>query len=408
MRRCLTVCLLSIGVMAAAAPMPGDRPGPETLRRLPALVRQLDQVMQARDLPAIERAVAAVREALGPYAGVPESPERHVFPIETSTPPLDVVIRAWDQGYRGPLASAGSASALARANRMELREVAYLAYMCLAAAQAGLPAKQEYVARARTELDYLLERQAESGMFPYPADPGGSTPASVRAAAARLRQQHPELLRNGYLYVDDPAVQFDTGCCGVALSEGYRVTQDPRYLAGAENAARWAMTVPLATNWNYNAFSVWLLAHIYDLTANEDYLRAALDKTHHGVLPGLMDNGRWIDQHNAKQSYHFIIVRALANLLDYMPHDHPDRPGIQAKFDLAVDARVHEIRQKGVANIESSIWALSEVARAHAGPPLRLEALNATVHALMDQASPAASAAMLPVYIRYRAFAAPP
>jgi len=98
-------------------------------------------------------------------------------------------------------------------------------------------------------------------------------------------------------------LQFDNGECGIAMFDLFELTQDPRYLDSARQAANWALTRPLCTNWNYNSFSVHLLAKAYDVTQEPEYRDAALKKALLGVIPGqLIDGpraGRWMDAHNA-------------------------------------------------------------------------------------------------------------
>ena len=124
-------------------------------------------------------------------------------------------------------------------------------------------------------------------------------------------------MRDGFVVLPPPdgGFQFDTGVCGVALSEGYELLHDSRYHDAAKRAADWAMTQNLVRNWNYNAFSVWLLARTFSVTGERKYLAGALQKAQLGVLPGQMTAeqgqghwpGRWIDQHNAKRTYHWVI-----------------------------------------------------------------------------------------------------
>ncbi len=388
---------LVLSCVAARAQEPGDRPPPEASARLREQVGELEQALAAKDEDAVYSAVERCRKVLGPYAGVPESPERHFKPIETSAPDVDKLVAAWEEFYSGPLAEHGARSELAKNNHMELRESAYIAMSCIAFADAVPARADEYVARAREELDYLLTRQHSSGLFPYPADPGGSAPTNMIAAAEQYRREHPELVEGSYLIVEN---QFDTGCCAYALSEGYRVTRDLRYLEAAKKAGEWALGVGLSTNWNYNVFSVWQLAKLYSLTGETKYLDSAVEKATIGVIPGLMDSGHWVDQHNAKQSYHWIMVRGLNELLRVMPADHPRYDDIKSKMFLAADTRAREIVRDGASNIESALLGLSLIL-GQFGPNNTWEtAANVIVNAMCAAGKP--NSVALPEYIRYR------
>lgn len=405
--RNLPVVLLVLLLMPvpAHAQSPGDAPPKRAQQRLRALALSLESALNARDRTAIDNGVTQMRAILGPFAGIPESPEKYHVPVNDTQPDYQRVVGAWQNVYDRTLSSAGSRSPDAAQNKIELRRPAYIALACIAAAQAGLPDRDAYLARAREELDYLLARQDESGLFPYPAFPVGAPP-NVVAMVKRIREEQPQNIRNGYLYINDDGMQFDVGCAGVAMCEGHRVTGDRRYLESAERAGAWAIRQPLSTNWNYNAFSVWLLASLYDITGRPEYLHAAVDKTEFGVLPGLMETGRWVDQHNAKQSYHFVMVRSLSILEHAMPAGHPAHEDIRAKLRLAVRARSEDILRDGVSNVESALWGLATVLE-HQGEGVNERALNAIVNALLKAPNPD-GAAVLPFYLRARTGIAQP
>ena len=74
------------------------------------------------------------------------------------------------------------------------------------------------------------------------------------------------------------------------------------------------------------------LAKAYAITGEATYLEAALRKARLGVIPGQLTDGpragRWIDPHNARPAYHYIMMRSLAQLLAVMPEDPVDRADI--------------------------------------------------------------------------------
>jgi len=384
----------------APAQKPGDTPPPDIQANAKALAPELERAMAAKDEKAIYAVVEKIREALGPFAGIPESAERCVKPVKTQDPPLNGLVTAWDDLFKGALAKRGCRSEIAEKNQMELRESAYIAMGCLTMTEAGGPEPTAYKARAREELQYLMARQAGSGLFPFPAYPAASAPNLV-AMAERMRQAHPEDVQNGYFITDrDGGMQFDTGCCAYALLQGYRALGDERYLAAARKAGDWAVAHGLVANWNYNSFSVWQLSALYDATREQKYLDAAVEKALLGVLPGLMENGRWVDPHNAKQTYHFIMVRTLDELLRVLPKDSPRYGEIRNKTVLAADSRAKDILRDGVSNSESALIALSLVQQDLGPKPLWHDAANAIVNALIEQSK--FDPISLPFYIRYR------
>jgi len=124
----------------------------------------------------------------------------------------------------------------------------------------------------------------------------------------------------------------------------YAVTRDGRYLEAARRAGEWAMKRPLVLNWNYNSFAGWLLARLYRVTGEKQYLDAARATVEFGVLPGQMGNGRWFDQHNARIQYHSIMMRCLAEFYLAL---------VQASDRYAATIKDHLVR--GLDNLAAQI-----------------------------------------------------
>lgn len=145
-------------------------------------------------------------------------------------------------------------------------------------------------------------------------------------------------------------------------SDALELSRDTKHLDSARKAADWAATRSLCPNWNYNSFSVYLLAKAFAVTSEKRYLAAARKKALVGVIPGQLTDGphagRWMDAHNARPAYHYIMLRALGQLTAVMPKDDPDRAEILRSLTLGLRARNQEILTKGVMNKEKSIEAL--------------------------------------------------
>ena len=173
-----------------------------------------------------------------------------------------------------------------------------------------------------------------------------------------------KMIRNEWV-IDDQGnggLQFDNGLCGVAILALYEATKDERYLQSVKAAADWAGHQPVVPNWNYNSFSVYLLAKAARATDDYRYLESAKQKARLGVYPGQLTDGqykgRWADPHNARPNYHYIIVRGLASLIAAMDDNDADRSTAIACLRLALQARTPEFVQKGVMNKESALEAL--------------------------------------------------
>lgn len=106
----------------------------------------------------------------------------------------------------------------------------------------------------------------------------------------------------------------------------------------------------MCANFNYNAFSVMLLARAYEVSGEKKYLDAAIRKWRVGLQPGQVSSGRWVDAHNAKTVYHLIILRGLHELLAVLPAEAAERAELMAQCVRAVKPVVEEIEAMGVTN----------------------------------------------------------
>ncbi len=148
----------------------------------------------------------------------------------------------------------------------------------------------------------------------------------------------------------------------LVLKPDYELNMDVQHLDSARKAADWAMVRPLCTNWNYNSFSVHLLAKAHVVTGEAKYLDSAIHKARLGVIPSqLIDGpraGRWMDPHNARPAYHYIMMGALAQLAAATPAAHPDRLTIMNSLTIGLKCRNGEIVTQGVMTKDKAIECL--------------------------------------------------
>jgi hypothetical protein len=367
-------CLYFISMMALAV-WSGDA----SLRAAEGDLRdQLAGALGREDGVAVGRIVAAERAALGEKAGIPDEPDRFIpipkdgrwlTPEEARTgfarvaPVLDKM--TWWRIGLDPTTLTHP-----------LREPASVIAGCVAACRGKLDGAEDSLARAKAAADFLMwaQGQAGAGVFPFPAARGAASSRAFVAGdkvLARIEKEGRlgDAVHDGWVVEDlgDGGLQFDNGECGMALLELYEWTKEARYLESARRAADWAVKRPLAPNWNYNSFSVALLARFFQATGEGRYLAAAKQKAMLGVIPGQIKDGpmagRWVDSHNAKPAYHYIMLRALADLAIALPKDDPERVDVMSSLRLGLQARNKDFLENGAPNRDKAMETLLIVNR---------------------------------------------
>ena len=333
----LILVALLVSMLPAAGvrgQVPGERPPASILKLAQPALDEGRSALEAEDQVAVRAAVAKAISVLGPWAGNPETATRYYPPIVTA--PFDAAkAREWwlreiDRGKRG-LPWENNPTGDPRAMQAGLRQAAFPLDGLARTALLTPEHREELTTQVRVGADWLIKLQHPSGVFPFPIGPGLNPRDKVGNIVAKAIQEHPEIVVNDWIPDDrtDGGLQFDNGLCGKALLSAWELTRDERYRAAARKAGDWAITRPLVSNWNYNAFSVGLLARLAEVTQEEEratYLAAAVKKAEAGVLPGQMPGGRWFDAHNACAVYHNILLRELLELLHVLPADHVFRP----------------------------------------------------------------------------------
>lgn len=359
----LAVCLATaLSVRAAAPPRPGEAPPPAVIAALKPVLEAQRKALLARDEAAIRQAVSNAIAVLGPWAGNPETETRHHPPVDKA-PFAPARVRSYwleqvahaDRKLPWVANPAGDP----RTMRAGLRAAA-VPLQAIARTVALVPEKKtELVRIVRAGSDWLLERQHESGVFPMPVGPARDPKDKVGRILERLLKERPELAVQGWI-VDlpgDGGLQYDNGLCGAALVAAWRATGDDRCLAASKRAADWAARQPLVPNWNYNAFSVGLLAAVAQATGEANYLAAAVAKARLGVLPGQMPGGRWFDPHNACAVYHNILLRDLLTLYEALPRTDAFRPVVRDALVRGVDQAAGETIANGYAGTWTAVFA---------------------------------------------------
>lgn len=369
---------------------------------------KLAAAMAARDEAKVAEVVRELRQRLGPHAGAAEAEPRYRQPARfTPAPSREAVSKFWDGVFQRMEADYNGQGQWhlpkkdAPPTSVPLRYTSDPLQAMLAALEGGAAPVDRLQMRSREGAEFLLSVQQPSGLFPFP-DIRPFNDFFGRLVETALRQ-HPEFLVKGWIVDDaDGGLQFDNGVAGVALLEASRALREPRYLDAARRAGDWALTRPCVPNFNYNSFSSWLLARLYSETQEKKYLDGAVEKARIGVLPGLMESGRWVDPHNARTPYHWIMIRALATLEQALPASHPYRGTVSDKLELALGNVVAEVRTSGVASLDG-LGILSDVCRIRAAKPEWLDALSIMANLAVESPPGIELAYSAGRYVRYRA-----
>ena len=338
--------------------------------------RDLRTALHAGDERAVAAAAQRWRVFLGPQAGQPEGgpPPRVAAAVAARAPrPTLAQVRTYWQDRHAQarrtiddyLRLVATPTQLPAGLRVPATYV--LALAALAGTDELPPAElRAEVARVATALRAV---QRPDGLFPFP-DLRQQAAATGRLVE-RLLQRHPEALRAGWLVSDGGGgdLQYDHGLCGAALVAAYQVTGEAQLLAAARRAEDWLRGQPIVPNWNYNAFSVWFLARLARATGDATTLAAAVRRCRLGMLPGQMENGRWLDPHNAKLVYHAILGRALVALVAAQEAVGPPAdPALRLASRRALDAAAEEILREGVSVVTVPTEWFADALRE--GPPV--------------------------------------
>jgi hypothetical protein len=343
---------------------------------------QLSRALAQEDLAAVRKAVGEIHRVLGDKAGFPETSDSFQaipkdVPGMTEIEAKAALERTLLQIEKARWWKIGPDPSLFD---HALREPASVVSACVYACESRLIDGDRSLALARDAAAFLIwaQEQAGTGGYPFPAFRGVSKKNEFSSAARVLKRAEQEgrldqIVRNGWVVEDpgDGGLQYDNGEAGVALLELYELTKEKQYRDSGLKAADWAAGRALVSNWNYNSFSVYLLAKAAQVSGEMKYLAAATHKARIGVIPGQLTEGphagRWIDGHNARPAYHYIMLRSLAQLAAALPQGDPDRLPIVTALKLGLIARNREFQDQGASNKDKACEALILVHRVFAG-----------------------------------------
>lgn len=316
------------------AGQPLFHPTAEMLTKLREFGPQLDAAMRSGEPAPVRKVTAAMLQLLAAQAGVPDARRPGKQPAHSQA--LDearatrLFLTALDSEQR-------RLAPLREGQPIPGQMLRFYGYL-LDSLTTIRPFAAKHQADRLPDIDglstslagILTGLQQPSGLFPFP-DLRGRNIRFGDMAERQIRESKAEV-RDGWIVTPDPAggSQFDTGICGSALLRAGRLHGNEAWRKAGLRAADWALAQPCCANFNYNAFSVSLLAHAFQVTGNPSYLDGALRKFRVGIAPGQAPNGRWLDAHNARTVYHHILLRGIADLAAALP---PARSRERAEID---------------------------------------------------------------------------
>ncbi|RFC49551.1 MAG: hypothetical protein DVB23_000072 [Verrucomicrobia bacterium] len=318
---------------------------------LPALRDLLSEAMESGEPARVREVTAQILALLGDQAGVPDGRRagRKAEPVSRNEAEATKL-------FLDALASEEASIRRIREGKPLPGQMLRLYASVLSATVTVRPFVERHQPASLADLDRLTRGAAEiltglqqpSGLFPFPDLRGENIRfgemIEKQSAAGGIE------VRDGWIVSadSDGGSQFDTGLCGVALLEAGACHKCEDWKLAGLRAADWALTQPCCANFNYNAFSVSLLARAFAATGEEKYLDGALRKFRVGLAPGQSPNGRWLDPHNARTVYHLIILRGLGELATVLPADQvAEREELKRVMGPAIRALLDEFDAMG-------------------------------------------------------------
>jgi hypothetical protein len=229
-------------------------------------------------------------------------------------------------------------------------------------------------------------------VFGYPYDPDSKE--RLRSQGARIveegRARGMKMVENGWIIEDlgDGGLQFDNGLCGTAMVLVYDALGDQKYLDSAKRCGEYVKRIPVVRNWNYNAFSARFVAYLYGVTRDKRTLDVLAEKLDLGVLPGMMENGRYFDAHNAKTVYHLIIIESLLAASQVMPKEHPVYEETLRASKKTIENLAQEVLAVGPNHLDRSLGVFSRYLMWFGPNDEVQKALGATVNEILGPITP--------------------
>jgi hypothetical protein len=402
----ISTLILSSPLLAEPSVTKGQFPPEKIQQKVRPLLKDVRAAQLAKDEKLITEITNKIIQHLGPWAANPSQVPSYHTPISAETPSEQEVLAMWQKISPRIKKNAlwiavpdGNPDAMTGGLRQAARPIISNAAMHAFKNNKQFDNLEFVIAGA----DYLLKLQRSNGLFPSPDLRGDDQ--TYTSFNKRALRKNPDALVEGW-FVDDfrGELQLDHAVSGIAMLKAYQLTNDQRYLQSAVAAADWAISKDLDTNWSYNAYSAWLLAETYQHTNKPIYLFHGIEKLRLGVLPGLLDSGRWFDPVNARLLYHSANVRGMIAVYKNLPEENPLRLTLQQKIVSALNNASQQIINHGASSTTTSTEMLVEALRELGDNDTWRKALNININAAIDASKGKGESAIgvfLPSYIEF-------
>ncbi|WP_435011183.1 hypothetical protein P12x_002483 [Tundrisphaera lichenicola] len=329
------------------------RPSPSIVNSMAALEPALERVMKQGELSSIESTLGEFRMILGEQAGLPEIRRPGRTPaVKRTIAPAEAVrlflgaIEA-EQWLIRPIAA-----------KRPLPDTTLATYATLIEACSEIRPSVEQLAPDKLGLldqilqaaiGMLIRRQQPDGHFPF-LDPRGK-PSKLATVVEAMVARNPSAVKDGWVVAIDPSgiAQIETAHCSLALLKAGNALGKPELTQDALKAADWAAGQPPLINFVANARSASSLARAYQVVRQDRHRDALAARLRLGLLPGQVENGRWIDPVAAQTPDHLTILQALQDAWEALPDDlAPLRDEVKESLDRALDSFLEECQALGV------------------------------------------------------------
>ncbi len=329
------------------------RASPTIVGSLNALAPSFDRVMRDGDLDAIRTTIGEMRRILGDQAGLPEIRRPGRMPSTKLPMTRPEAFRLFIDALVGehwlvrPVVQKKPLPDTALGTYAGLVEAACVARKVAEAIDPEQIAFLDEIIQAACLM--LTRRQQPDGHFPF-LDPRGR-PSRAATVVEGMIAQRSDAVKDGWVVHVDPIgmAQTETGPCGIALARAAALLNRDAWFVAAAKAAEWAVGQPCLPSFVATAASAGLVARSY-LDAGEDPdLVGLIRKLTLGLLPGQVENGRWVDPQSATTSNHLLILRALENAWEAIPANRDEiREELKRSIDLAMASFLEECKILGV------------------------------------------------------------